>query len=413
MNTVKKKLTVKKGFTLIEMIIGIVIFVVLSLGVVALVSNVLVSSNTQSTLLANSDQARKVGTGLMNELRNAQVSSTGAYPLDTAGDQTLIFYSNIDGGSDMERVRYYVQNGKLYKGVIKASGNPLTYNPANETSAAVQDNLANGAGPLFYYYDGTYEGTSTQVSLVQPVSVTQVKFVKLDLKVYNKGGVANNNFYSVTASGSIRNLKDNLANQGFPDYVYTLATSTSPLGTGSIASSPAGSQHNEFSIVNLTAYANLGYGFSSWTGNVTNSTSSATTIIMNKNETVTANFVALPQTLVGSISSKAGPTPGGVNRRWTLRVDNPNSYAVNSTNLYSFSLTQTAGPACAPVLTIPAAFPAVLSGSGNIAAGGNRTIQVTINFTGCNNATRFTANFSFAGNGGANWGSASITNQPQ
>ena len=51
---------------------------------------------------------------------------------------------------------------------------------------------------------------STQSSLAQPVNVTQVKFVKINLQIYNKAGVKNTNTYTVTAGAAIRNLKTNL-----------------------------------------------------------------------------------------------------------------------------------------------------------------------------------------------------------
>lgn len=199
------------GFTLIELIVAISGFALVGAGIIALVSNVLLSSNQQGGLLSDSDQARRLSAQIMQELRNSVNSSTGAYPIDTAADQSLIFYSNIDGGIDIERVRYYVQNGKLYKGVLKPTGNPLVYNVANEASVAVQSNIANASAPLFYYYDGTYTG-NTENFLSQPVNVTNVRFVKLSIKIYNKAGVKNTNTYTISASGSVRNLKDNLGN---------------------------------------------------------------------------------------------------------------------------------------------------------------------------------------------------------
>ena len=395
-----------RGFTLIELLISVAIFLLVFTGVAVLISNVISSSSTQAGLLADSDQARKLAFGIVGELRNAQVSSTGAYSLESAGPQSLIFFSNIDGGTDVERVRYFSQNGKLYKGVIKPYGNSMSYSPSREKISVVQNNLANAADPIFYYYDGTYEGV-TDNYLAQPVSVTSVKFVKVDLRILNKAGVNNTNFYSITASGAIRNLKTNLAEPGFPDYFYQLTSQVSPGGSGSVAVSPVAAPYAEGTQVNLNAYPSLGYGFSTWTGDVANSTTPATTIVMNSDKTVTANFSILPKTLSGSIINKTGSQNS---RSWTVRISNSNAYAVNNVSLYSFSLTQTSGTACSPVVTLPAAFPYVM---GNISAGGNRTATVTINFTGCANSTRFTANFSFAGNSGANWGSESINNQAQ
>jgi prepilin-type N-terminal cleavage/methylation domain-containing protein len=201
----------RRGFTLVELIVGIAIFTILALGIIVLVSNILTSSSQQSGLLADSDQGRKLAFRIMGEVRNGSVSSTGAYTLDTASDQQLIFYSNVDGGVDIERIRYYLSGGSLYRGVVKPTGSPLAYNLGSETSSVVQKNVANGAIPLFYYYNDSYDGTS-DIFLTQPVNVTDVRMVKLNLRVYNKAGKTNTNYYTVTASGTIRGLKTNLGN---------------------------------------------------------------------------------------------------------------------------------------------------------------------------------------------------------
>ncbi len=201
-------LSVNRGFTLVELIVALFGFVILVFGVVALVSNVFFASTKQANLLADSDSARSLSNKIINELRNASLSAVGAYPLDTAGAQSLIFYSNVDTDADMERVRYFVQNGKLLKGIINPSGNPLSYNSANERILTVQDNLANGNSPLFYYYNGAYTGK--EAPLAQPLNVTEVKTVKMDLRILNKAGVTNTNYYSVVTSGVMRSLKTNL-----------------------------------------------------------------------------------------------------------------------------------------------------------------------------------------------------------
>lgn len=198
-----------KGFTLVEAIIYISGFALIIFGLVALVSNIFVSSNAQTNLLSDIDQARKTSFQIVSELRNAGTGNNGAYPLDTSGDQQLIFYSNIDSDVALEKVRYFLQSGTLKKGVTEYSGG--TYNPSSEQVVNVQRNIANGStNPIFYYYDSSYIGSSTQTSLIQPVSVTQVKMVKVQLTIFNKAGVKNTNTYQVNASGVVRNLKTNL-----------------------------------------------------------------------------------------------------------------------------------------------------------------------------------------------------------
>lgn len=76
---------------------------------------------------------------------------------------------------------------------------------------------------------------------------------------------------------------------------HTLTTSSSPGAGGSVAASPApdcnnGTQYSTGTVVTLTAGANTGFAFSSWTGAVTGSLNPAT-VTMTADQSVTANFV--------------------------------------------------------------------------------------------------------------------------
>jgi prepilin-type N-terminal cleavage/methylation domain-containing protein len=205
-----RKIKLQFGFTLVEVMISVALFAILAGAVIALVGNIITTTRQQGTLLSDSDQARRLSVKIMSELRNAVASNTGAYALEQAADQQIIFYSNVDGGADIEKLRYYISNGSLYRGLTKPLGNPLTYTGATEASTLVQANVGNGTVPLFYYYPDTYTGTGN--ALAQPVNVTQVRFVQVSLKVFNKAGVTNTNTYTITASGTIRSLKTNLGN---------------------------------------------------------------------------------------------------------------------------------------------------------------------------------------------------------
>jgi type II secretory pathway component PulJ len=199
----------RSGFTLIEIMVVVFGFSLIVWGIIGLFSNIFFSTNQQNLSLSDADLARKLVFQMATELRNAQTGSNGAYVLDTAATGTIIFYSpNAISGPAVERVRYYVQNNQLFKGITSYNG--TAYNTSTENTYVVANDLANGSSPLFYYYDGTYIGSSTQTSLAQPVNVTQVKFVKIVLQIYNKAGVKNTNIYSVTAGATIRNLKTNL-----------------------------------------------------------------------------------------------------------------------------------------------------------------------------------------------------------
>lgn len=203
------QLSKQNGFTMIEALVTLFVTSTLLVGIIALVSSILVGSGKQETLLYNADQARRVSFQFKQELRNAYTSSVGSYAIDTAQAQQLIFYTNIDADPGMERVRYFIQNGSLRRGVVDPTGSPLTYNFGSEVVRDIQSNVANQATPLFYYYDDTYNGTADNF-IAQPVDVTDVRYIKLNLMIYNKAGKNDTGIFTITAGGTIRNLKTNL-----------------------------------------------------------------------------------------------------------------------------------------------------------------------------------------------------------
>ncbi|HEX3095846.1 MAG TPA: prepilin-type N-terminal cleavage/methylation domain-containing protein [Patescibacteria group bacterium] len=199
----------QSGFTLVEMVVAISIFTVVSVGLMYLVGVVFSQASKSGNTIADADQTRRLSNNIMQELRNAITASNGAYAIDTAGDQQLIFYSNVDGGTDIERVRYYLSNGKLYKGIIKQSGSPVNYN-GTETSTLVQNDIANnGSTPLFYYYDNTFDD-NTDNPLTQPVNIANVTYIKLNIQVFKKGTANATGYYTVNSGAAIRSLKTNL-----------------------------------------------------------------------------------------------------------------------------------------------------------------------------------------------------------
>lgn len=76
-----------------------------------------------------------------------------------------------------------------------------------------------------------------------------------------------------------------------PGTTYDLTIGVSPAGSGTTTPSTGVHNYNENNVVNITANAGAGYTFSSWTGDVAAPGSASTTVTMNSNKTVTANFV--------------------------------------------------------------------------------------------------------------------------
>jgi prepilin-type N-terminal cleavage/methylation domain-containing protein len=202
----------KKGFTLVETLVVIFIFSIIMIGTTLLLRNILKNSKQQTLALDVVDQARIVIFNFTNELRNATAGNDGSYPLNQTGDSQIILYTMYGSAANtkVNRLRYYVSGTTLYKGVIVPSGNPLTYNISSEVSTAIISNLANASTPVFRYYDGNYAGTSTP--LTQPINVNTVKFVAINLILPTQDARESTTTFTITAGGTIRNIKTNLGN---------------------------------------------------------------------------------------------------------------------------------------------------------------------------------------------------------
>jgi type II secretory pathway pseudopilin PulG len=197
----------KKGLTMVEVLVAIGIFLLLITGIVELLLWGMHGRDVVWEQLSTQNEGRKIVQDFVNELRRASVSSIGAYPLEAANTSTIVFYSNIDSDTWRERVRYFLSDKILKKGVTKPTGTPLSYNPTNEIVTTVVNDVANGTSSLFYYYDQNYSSASgTPMSL--PINITSVRMVGIKLLLEEKPNVAPAPF-SIESKVEIRNLKSN------------------------------------------------------------------------------------------------------------------------------------------------------------------------------------------------------------
>ena len=200
-----------QGFTLIELIISISIFAILIFVVIGLFLNVFSQPEQDLMAIDIIDKARIVTSDFSNEIRNAATGNDGSYALNQASDSEIIFYSNYgSSGTAVNRIRYYLSNNNLYKGVVVPTGSPLVYNLALETVTTLMSGLENASAPVFYYYGGDFNGSGSP--LLQPINVNEVKFVKINLMVQRHTTENSNDTFLVNAGAAVRNLKDNLGN---------------------------------------------------------------------------------------------------------------------------------------------------------------------------------------------------------
>jgi vibriolysin len=129
---------------------------------------------------------------------------------------------------------------------------------------------------------------------------------------------------------------------------YTLTTNS--VGNGSITLDPAGGTYCEGTVVTLTAAPDAGWQFDNWSGDLSG-TANPTTITMDSNKSVTANFSQLPVpdytltvTTVGQGSVTLDP-PGGTYPEGTVVTLTATPDSGWQFDNWSGDLTGTANPA--------------------------------------------------------------------
>ncbi|HBV57889.1 MAG TPA: hypothetical protein DEB73_01310 [Candidatus Magasanikbacteria bacterium] len=193
----------KKGFTLIEIVVVLGIFMLLLVGLGYLMLGAFRTQYVTFAQLQGQKEARTALENFVKEARRADTSSIGSYLIETATASAFTFYSDIDADTYREKVRYFLDGEIFKKGVIKPTGTPLTYNSANEVVATIAQNVI--SDQIFSFYDANYDGTTS--ALTFPVNVTDIRLAKITLTIEQDAYISPEPLI-VTSQVEIRNLKE-------------------------------------------------------------------------------------------------------------------------------------------------------------------------------------------------------------
>ena len=100
-----------RGFTLIEILISITILsgIVFIVGMFGLdIFNFQIFLGDAFTI---QQEISLTLTNMGIDVRSIGPSANGSYPIESASDSSIVFYSDIDGDTIFERVRYYSKEG--------------------------------------------------------------------------------------------------------------------------------------------------------------------------------------------------------------------------------------------------------------------------------------------------------------
>ncbi|MGI9118354.1 MAG: hypothetical protein ACR2IQ_02305 [Minisyncoccia bacterium] len=160
------------------------------------------------TKLSAQDETKRILRPMVEEIRSLSPASTGAFGIEKMTGSEFIFYSDANNDGLKERIRYTQSGTSLIKGITAPSGDPLTYNTANEVVTTIINNVVNGSTPMFTYYDSGYTGLAGYASLTSG-RYTDVRLVKIYISVDDDVNQAPPAF-TLTTQVSLRNLKNNL-----------------------------------------------------------------------------------------------------------------------------------------------------------------------------------------------------------
>jgi type II secretory pathway pseudopilin PulG len=199
----------EQGMTLLEILVAIGIFILAIAAIYVFINQGFRFQNFSLDQTAAIQEARRGVETLVRQIRETQISGIGTYPIVEADAQELIFYSDIDKDTDVERVRYWLDGTDFKKGTIEPRFGPIEYVESDEVVVTLSQYVQNGADPVFYYYNRDWPADTVNNPLSVPAVVTDVRLVQVRLIINVNPAQAPSDF-TLESNVQIRNLKDNL-----------------------------------------------------------------------------------------------------------------------------------------------------------------------------------------------------------
>ena len=190
-----------RGLTILETIVAVGIVSVI---MIAIAGSIFFFYRANRSALEQSfqiDSARKGVEFLVQDLREATHGDDGSYPVGSIASTSITFFSDIDQDLTVEKITYTLATTTLSRTVVNASGVPLSYMGAGDTSVVSENarNLEEGQ-PIFRYYDT--EGAE----ILTYGDIQKVRFISITL-IVNIEPIRAPEEFTLRSSATIRNLR--------------------------------------------------------------------------------------------------------------------------------------------------------------------------------------------------------------
>ncbi len=170
----------KSGITLVETMVAVSIMILIN-GILSVfiiktfdINRYTIEQGLNTAVIQNTLHS------ITKYLREARQSDAGSYLIESAGEFDLVFFSDIDDDSPIERVHIYLENSQIKMGISEASGFPPQYSGADEEIRILASGVANeNSEPIFTYYNSDYPSDLTNNPLAVPVSPEDISLIRV------------------------------------------------------------------------------------------------------------------------------------------------------------------------------------------------------------------------------------------
>lgn len=170
----------RSGFTLAELIVSMTLLATIVTAVAVFTNNGFRLWRATRAQIEEQEKVRTAMQQITREIREMKLADNGAFPIESATQQSLIFFANVDADAATERIRIFYQSNQLQRGVIQPTGSPATYPSGSEVVTTIT-NAVYLVGDLFAYYDQNYTGS--EAALTFPIAVQNVHLVEVHFEV--------------------------------------------------------------------------------------------------------------------------------------------------------------------------------------------------------------------------------------